>query len=123
MFHAWFIYQNPWFVLFKMLGFLVMAIGIGFLPMIDNFANMFGFVAGLLLGAILFPNIDMKGKCKRVVIVAVSISITVLVVGALVVMFYVKPIDQCDWCKFLSCPFNKKYCLEFDFNITRISNL
>ena len=121
MFHAWEVYKSPWRVFMKMFGFLIFLIIIGFLPMIDNFANVFGFLSGLLLGSILFPNINLNGKCKRVIMVAVSISIIICVVAALVVLFYIKPIDKCGWCKKLSCPFSTKYCLEFDFNVTRIN--
>ncbi len=121
MFHAWEVYKSPWVVFMKMFGFLIVLIIVGFLPMIDNFANVFGFLSGLLLSSILFPNINLNGKCRRVLMVAVSISIIVCVIAALVVLFYIKPIDKCDWCKALSCPFSNKYCLEFDFNITRIN--
>ncbi len=121
VFHAWDIYINPWMVLLKLGSCLLVLIAIGFLPMIDNFANIFGFMSGLLLGSILFPNINLKGRCRRALMIAVCISITVLVIGALVVLFYVRPIENCAWCKFLSCPFGPKYCLEMDFNITRLS--
>jgi len=88
--------------------------------MIDNFANLFGFLAGLLLGAVLFPDIDMKGRCRRVLMISVCISITIVTVSALIVLFYVKPFDQCNSCKLFSCPFGNKYCLDMDFNITRL---
>ncbi len=89
--------------------------------MIDNFANIFGFISGLLLSSILFPNINLKDKCRRVLIISVSVSILIALVGSLVVLFYVKPIDKCDWCKYLSCPFGNKYCIDMDFNITRLN--
>ena len=89
--------------------------------MIDNFANLFGFFAGLLLGSAIFPNIDLKGRCQRVLMIAICISITIVTVAALVVLFYIKPIDQCDGCKFFSCPFGNDYCLDMDFNITRLT--
>jgi membrane associated rhomboid family serine protease len=121
MFHAWGLYASPWTVLLKLTACLLVLFAIGFLPMIDNFANIFGFVSGALLGAILFPNINMKERCQRAVMVTVGISITVLVIAALIVLFYVRPIEKCDWCKLLSCPFGPKYCLDMDFNITRLS--
>ena len=42
--------------------------------MIDNFANLFGFLTGLLLAAILFPDIDMKGRCRRVLVITVGVD-------------------------------------------------
>ena len=89
--------------------------------MIDNYANIFGFAAGLLISTILFPNVNLKGVCKRILIIGVCVGgILVLVVG-LIVLFYVKPISECSGCKFFSCPFGVKYCLEMDFNITRLT--
>ena len=116
------IYLNPWLVFFKLVATLVVLILIGFLPMIDNFANVFGFLSGLLLGSILFPNINLKDKCRRALIISVSVSITVVTFAALVVLFYVKPIEKCDRCKYLSCPFGPKFgCIDMDFNITRLN--
>lgn len=121
VFHAWGIYMNPWLVLLKLTGCLIVLLAIGFLPMIDNFANIFGFISGFLLASILFPNINLRGQCRRLFIIFASIGITVALSGALVVLFYYKPIEKCDWCKFISCPFGPKYCLDTDFNVTRIS--
>lgn len=114
------IYEKPWLVLLRLMGCLFVLLLIGLLPMIDNFANVFGFLSGLLLGSILFPNINLNGKCKRVLVIGVCIGITVVTLGTLIVLFYVKPIEKCDWCKFLSCPFGSDYCLDMDFNITRL---
>ena len=89
--------------------------------MIDNYANIFGFLAGLLISTILFPNVNLKGICKRILIIGVCTGgILVLVVG-LIILFYFKPISQCNACKFFSCPLGAKYCLEMDFNITRLT--
>lgn len=122
MFHAWEIYKNPWLVFSKLFGTLMLLFVFGFLPMIDNFANVFGFLSGLLLSAILFPDIDMHGRCRRAIMITICISITIVTVGALILLFYIKPIDQCESCKFFSCPFGNKYCLDMDFNITRLDN-
>lgn len=89
--------------------------------MIDNFANIFGFVSGLLLGSIFFPNVIYSGKCKRIVVLGLCICVLVVYVGLLVVLFYIKPLNDCKWCKFISCPFGSKYCLDMDFNVTRLT--
>ncbi len=115
------IYKNPWVVFFKLTITLFVLFLVGFLPMIDNFANLFGFLSGLLLGSILFPNIDLKGRCRRAIMIGVCISITIVTTSALIVLFYIKPIDDCVACKFFSCPFGNNYCLDMDFNITRLS--
>lgn len=122
-FHAWKYYTRAWVGLLKLVLTLVIFFLIGLLPMIDNFANLFGFVSGLLLTAILFPNVDLKGYVKRTIVICVSVSITVLLFAGLIVAFYLKPIDKCEACKFFSCPFGNEYCLEMDFDITRLKNL
>ena len=96
--------MDPWFAFIKALTTLIILFLIGLLPMIDNFANLFGFVAGLLLAAILFPNIDLKGKVRRTIVIVVCIITTLLLIASLIVTFYIKPIEKCEWCKFLSCP-------------------
>ena len=123
MFHAWDFYKNPWLAFVKVFSTLIFFFIFGLLPMIDNFANLFGFVSGLFLASILFPNVDLKGHVKRTIVICVSITVTVLLVAGLVVAFYLKPIDKCEACKFFSCPFGSKYCLEMDFDITRLKNL
>lgn len=123
LFHAWEFLANPWCAFAKILITLVIFFAIGLLPMIDNFANFFGFISGLLLAAILFPNIDLRGHIRRTIIICVCITNTVLLFAGLVVLFYIKPIENCDICKFFSCPFGKEYCLEMDFNITRLRDL
>ena len=110
-------YMSPGFALLKMIGCIAIGILFGFLPMIDNYSNIFGFFSGLLLSSILFPNI--KVKCSRVLHIFVAISFLVVTIAALIVLFYFKPIEKCDWCKFISCPFSNDFCFELDFNITR----
>ena len=90
--------------------------------MIDNFANIFGFISGLILGTIFFPNIILNGKfkVKRVVIISLAVICLIIYVGTLVTLFYLKPFDNCEWCKFISCPFGRKFCLESDFNVIRV---
>jgi hypothetical protein len=61
----------------------------------------------------------LQGKCRRVLLIFVAISLLVVTIAALIITFYFKPIEKCDWCKFISCPFGDKYCFELDFNITR----
>lgn len=122
MWHARKIYKSPCAAFLKMIIVMLILFSLGFLPMIDNYANIFGFISGLLLSTIVFPNVDLNGKCKRIIIIIISTVLFVGLTATLVVFFYIKPIDKCDWCKFLSCPFSSNFCLNMDFNITRIRN-
>jgi membrane associated rhomboid family serine protease len=122
MFHARKYYVSPWLAALKTSIIILVILLIGFLPMIDNFANVFGFIGGLLLSIIVFPNVDLIEKCKRVLIIVVTTVLFTALAATLIILFYIKPIDKCDFCKLLSCPFSKKFCLDMDFDITRIRN-
>jgi hypothetical protein len=121
MYHARAIYEKPWLVFIKILLCLIFLFLLGFLPMIDNYANVFGFVSGLCLSAILFPEINLNGGyLRRVVMIVTGIVVLLALTTTLIVLFYINPIDKCEWCKILSCPFPSAYCLNMDFNIVRI---
>ena len=124
MFHARRFYQSPCIAFLKTSSFIAVLLAIGFLPMIDNYSNFFGFIAGLLLCSIVFPDVRLGGKSNnRVIIIVISIILFIGLTATLVILFYIKPIDKCDYCKFLGCPFSSDFCLNMDFNITRIRNV
>lgn len=120
MIHVFKVYAKPCNVILKMCLVLLFVVILGLFPIIDNYQNIFGFLAGFCLSLILFPSIAFSGKfnrCVMFIIGCVSLAILVLM---LIILFYIKPIDNCEWCKFLSCPFGPRFCLNMDFNITRI---
>ena len=123
MFHARKYYVSPWMAALKTSTIIFIILLIGFLPMIDNFANVFGFFGGFLLSLIVFPNVNRKiTKCKRILIIVTATVLFTCLTATLIVLFYIKPIDNCWFCKLLSCPFSSNFCLNMDFNITRIRN-
>ena len=120
MFFARKYYQSPCTAALKTSIMIVIIFLLGFLPMIDNYSNIFGFVAGVILSTIVFPNVNSE-KMKRVIVIIISTVLFVALTATLIILFYVKPIDKCDFCKLLSCPFSSNFCLNMDFNINRIT--
>jgi membrane associated rhomboid family serine protease len=59
---------------------VIAALGIGFLPTIDNFAHVGGFVAGLLAGPLFLPKIyySKADKARKTIFIFVSIPILVV---------------------------------------------
>ncbi|KAI0094924.1 rhomboid family-domain-containing protein [Irpex rosettiformis] len=85
---------------------LIIGIAVGFIPYVDNFAHIGGFLMGLLVGMVFYPIISAS---RRHQIITWSLRITAipLVVVLFVVLirnFYTSdPYAACSWCRYLSC--------------------
>lgn len=130
VFKAWDILQDPVRAVFQfvviMTGFLV----VGLVPWVDNYAHFFGFVAGLLISHALFPSIDVYGVKEEEETVekqplqllgkwlpVVCLATMVLV---LILLFYLVPFEECEWCKWLSCvPIVSDFCAEQNINFVK----
>ena len=119
-FHMRKYYQNFYMVVLKMSLTILVLFIIGLLPMIDNYANIFGFLSGIALSFILAPNLKFRGECKRIMLIISGVVFLAVLSALLIILFYTLKIDDCQWCKFLSCPWGPKFCLNMDFNITRL---
>ena len=99
---------------------------IGLLPMVDNYAHLFGFVFGLLLAFALMPFITFNVSDRRfkLIGVVVCLLLSVLVIVVLLIVFYVAPIGSCDMCKYFNCvPFTDTYCDSSEMAIQRLCNI
>jgi len=100
----WKLIINPVIELFKMLGIIIISLAIGFLPYIDNFAHMGGFLTGIVSGLVFMPSITFGKWDKRRKRLLALISLPILIV-----MFYVtldafyKGNTFCPYCKYLNC--------------------
>lgn len=125
-------------VIVEWLLFLMICFTVGLFPGIDNYANIFGFIMGVLLSIGLLPYIghdskpadgnteprknshDTNGnhssksninKCRLIAFLLSMLSAIALLV-ILFVLLYVVPF-QCDWCGYLDCvPFTPDLCAE-----------
>ncbi|PRQ60046.1 putative peptidase S54, rhomboid [Rosa chinensis] len=129
----WTIYTNKVAALATLLVIILINLGIGILPRVDNFAHIGGFITGFLIGFVLMPrpqygwleqlnlpagaNANVKSKFKAYQYVLWLLSVTLLIVGftiALVMLFRGENGNEhCHWCHYLSCvPTSRWQCEE-----------
>ncbi|KAJ2920294.1 hypothetical protein MD484_g120, partial [Candolleomyces efflorescens] len=85
---------------------LIIGIAIGFIPYVDNFAHIGGFVMGLLVGTVFYPVISETKRHKLIMwifrIIAIPLAIVLFVL--LTRNFYTSdPYAACSGCRYLSC--------------------
>lgn len=85
---------------------LLIGIAIGYIPYVDNFAHIGGFVMGLLVGTVFYPVISVSKRHRFITwgfkIVAIPLAIILFVV--LIRNFYTSdPYAACSGCRYLSC--------------------
>ncbi|KAB1210733.1 Inactive rhomboid protein 1 [Morella rubra] len=131
LFTNWTIYTNKAAALITLLVIIVINLGIGILPHVDNYAHIGGFLTGFLLGFVLLPRpqfgwleqqnlpagVPVKSKYKAYQYALWLICLILLIVGftvALVMLFQGENgNDHCHWCTYLSCvPTSRWQCHE-----------
>ncbi|KAF4371784.1 hypothetical protein F8388_023097 [Cannabis sativa] len=131
----WTIYTNKAAALLTLLIIIVINLGLGILPRVDNFAHIGGFLTGFLLGFVLLPRPQfgwleqrsvptstipiVRSKYKPYQYVLWLISLVILIAGfvvALVMLFRGENGNHhCHWCHYLSCiPTSKWDCDEIN---------
>ncbi|KAL1685784.1 hypothetical protein GGG16DRAFT_65646 [Schizophyllum commune] len=106
LFAHWKYQYRPVRKLIFMIIELAIGIAIGFIPYVDNFAHLGGFLLGLLVGTIFYPVISETKRHKFVVwafrLAAIPLAIVLFVV--LTRNFYTSdPYASCPGCRYLSC--------------------
>ena len=122
--NVWPILSQPWVALGKLFAIVAVLFVLGTMPWIDNYAHMFGFLTGFLLSYALMPFIAFQrtpgSKTRRTVLVVLCFTITFLILLVLLIVFYLSPIHDCAWCKYLTCiPFTKDFCADQNINFKK----
>ena len=118
-------------------GILSFLILVGFLPWVDNYAHIFGFIGGLFLSFTFLPYLTFSDignsacgsmSCSKILyarkgrqwLIIVSLSIVFFMLIGLLLVFYLLPALECEWCKYLSCiPFTDKFCADQNIDFER----
>ena len=124
--HNWYIIRRPHVQILKLSAYMLVLFLIGLLPMVDNYAHLFGFLFGLLLafGLMPFLTFSVSDRQFKLVGVVVCLSLSVAILLLLLLVFYVAPIRNCDACKYFNCiPFTSTYCDTSEMSIVRLCNI
>ena len=124
--HNWYIIRHAIVQIVKLSGYMLIFFLIGLLPMVDNYAHVFGFLFGLLLAFAMMPFITFNVTDRRFKLVGVVVCLTlsVVIIAVLLVVFYVAPIRSCDVCKYFNCvPFTSTFCHSSEMTIHRLCNI
>lgn len=116
--------KRPFVSLLKVGGFIIFLFILGFLPWIDNWAHLSGFLFGFLLAFSLLPYVSFGKFDRRRKLIGIILSLggaTVLFV-LLVILFYVLPLYDCPGCQYFNCiPFTDDFCKNMEVSIDRKS--
>ena len=121
--------RNPKKAILKIFGLILGLLILGLLPMIDNYAHIFGFIFGFLISFAVLPFARIKTggteDTARKGRIAAIVICTVLAIGVLIgliILFYVAPIYNCPYCHYFNCiPFTSRFCESMEVKIRGIS--
>jgi hypothetical protein len=130
--------KKPWLEAIKLLIIILILLGCGLFPFIDNFAHIGGFIFGILLSGIVAPYYQpldaelayYRQKHKRdydpkkdwiqitkYVFLGAGIPAVILLYTVFIVIFYVVQVNW-DGFRYLNCiPFTSTFCLDYGQNI------
>ena len=131
--------EKAWLEALKLGIVIVILIGCGLFPFIDNFAHFGGFVFGILLSGIFVPYYQPKEaereyyknkhgheysqktdwiQISKYIFLCVGIPLLVVLYILFLVLFYVVQDTAWNGFQYLNCiPFTSTFCLDFGRNI------
>ncbi|XP_062507609.1 inactive rhomboid protein 1-like isoform X2 [Corticium candelabrum] len=110
----WRLFWYPAWELGKLLLLIVLFFLLGFLPYVDNYAHVAGFVFGLLLSAIFLPFIFVERQ-KRIVIMLVAGVVFVILHLLFWLLFFLVKDFNCSGCTYFTCvPLTDTFCKDLD---------
>lgn len=120
--NAWPMLKHPNQALWKLLFITIVLFIIGFLPWVDNYAHLFGFVFGFLLSYALQPFISFGhyDRQKKIALIWVCLLSAGFLFVVLVLLFYVIPVYDCKICSYFNCiPLTNDFCASQNINFKR----
>eukprot|EP00298_Acanthocystis_sp_HF-20_P011723 c19538_g1_i1.p1 GENE.c19538_g1_i1~~c19538_g1_i1.p1 ORF type:complete len:575 (+),score=236.91 c19538_g1_i1:65-1789(+) len=113
LFQTWQLLENKAGSVFQLIIKLIIFLGIGTLPFIDNFAHVGGFIGGVVSGLWLLPYIvfgSLDGARKKVVQFLAFFGMIGICIGVLY-KFYIDKATFCSFCKYINCvPYTPGMC-------------
>ncbi|KAK7064295.1 rhomboid-like protein [Favolaschia claudopus] len=85
---------------------LIIGVAVGYIPYVDNFAHLGGFLMALFVGTIFYPVISVSRRHKIIMTSAriLAIPVAVILFVLLTRNFYTSdPYAACEGCRYLSC--------------------
>ncbi|XP_068084541.1 inactive rhomboid protein 1 isoform X2 [Anabrus simplex] len=119
---VWQMLKHPDYAIFKLGAITVVLFAFGFLPWVDNYAHLFGFIFGFLLSYALLPFISFGeyDHHKKIALIWVCLLSSLFLFAALVILFYVIPVYDCEVCTYFNClPFTRDFCASQNINFKR----
>lgn len=120
--HCWQMLKHPGMALLRLGGVALVLFLVGLLPWVDNYAHIFGFIFGFLLSYALLPFVSFGtyDRATKIILIWVCLIIVVVLFIGLLVLFYVHPISECSFCKYLNCiPITTDFCENQDIVLER----
>jgi membrane associated rhomboid family serine protease len=114
LFQNWPMLQHPWRTFWLLTAVILISLGAGLLPYIDNYAHIGGMFCGIVAGIIFYPTLIFNKwdafRKRAAFIVAIPLFIAIFVVGFL--YFYMAPTYEfCHLCRWLNCiPPDSDWC-------------
>ena len=113
LFQNWPILRTPWRDFIGLTVNVIVALAIGLLPYIDNYAHVGGFVSGILAGLTFMPTITFgkwDGRRKRILMIG-AFPLLCLLWTLGFIGFYSQRDFSCNWCRYLDCiPPDSAWC-------------
>ena len=113
------------FDVLKLIVLIVIIVVLGFLPYVDQWSHLGGFAMGFLLGGMFMPYIpafeeeniperkERRVRILKYIFLAVSIPLSIILIVVFLIVFYVAQ-PYCDWCSYLTCPFQEGFTVCID---------
>ncbi|KDR07543.1 inactive rhomboid protein 1 isoform X2 [Zootermopsis nevadensis] len=114
--------KHPNQALVKLLAITLVLLLFGLLPWIDNYAHLFGFIFGFLLSYALMPYVSFGhyDRHKKIALIWVCLLSSFFLFVALVILFYVIPVYDCEVCNIFNClPLTRDFCASQNINFKR----